>query len=60
MAGHMLLVIRLSLLVNFKSLIAYCCVGRRGSTSDVHVKDGRRVDEVDGHHVKVGVAVLPS
>ena len=27
--------------------------------SDVHVEDGRRVDEADGHHVKVGVAVLP-
>ncbi len=28
--------------------------------SDVHVEDGRRVDEVEGHHVKVGVGVLPS
>ena len=28
--------------------------------SDVHVKDGLRVDEVDGHHVEVGVGVLPS
>ncbi len=27
--------------------------------SDVHVEDGRRVDEADGHHVKVGVDVLP-
>ena len=26
----------------------------------VHVKDGRRIDEVDGHHVKVGVGVLPN
>jgi len=60
MAGHMLLVISLSLLVHFRSLIAYCCVRRRGSMSDVHVKDGRRVDEVDGHHVKVGVGVLPN
>ena len=28
--------------------------------SDVHVEDGRRVDEADGHHVKVGVGVLPN
>ncbi len=60
MAERMLLVISLSLLVHFRSLIAYCCVKRRGSMSDVHVKDGRRVDEVDGHHVKVGVGVLPN
>ena len=60
MAGHMLLVISLSLLIHFRSLIAYCCVRRRSSMSDVHVKDGRRVDEVDGHHVKVGVGVLPN
>ena len=59
MAERMLLVISLSLL-DFRSLIAYCCVRRRGSMSDVHVKDGRRVDEVDGHHVKVGVGVLPN
>ncbi len=58
MAERMLLVISLSLL-DFRSLIAYCCV-RRGSMSDVHVKDGRRVDEVNGHHVKVGVGVLPN
>ena len=36
MAERMLLVISLSLLVHFRSLIAYCCVGRRGSMSDVH------------------------
>ena len=60
MAERMLLVISLSLLVHFRSLIAYCCVRRRGSMNDVHVKDGRRVDEVDGHHVKVGVGVLPN
>ena len=59
MAERMLLVISLSLL-DFRSLIAYCCVRRRGSMSDIHVKDGRRVDEVDGHHVKVGVGVLPN
>ena len=59
MAERMLLVISLSLL-DFRSLIAYCCVRRRGSMSDIHVKDGRRVDEADGHHVKVGVGVLPS
>ena len=28
--------------------------------SDVHVKDGRRVDEADGHCVEVGVGVLPN
>ncbi len=28
--------------------------------SDVHVEDGRRVDEVEGYHVRVGVGVLPS
>ena len=27
--------------------------------SDVHVENGRRVDEADGHHVEVGVGVLP-
>ena len=59
MAERMLLVISLSLL-EFRSLIAYCCVRRRDSMSDVHVKDSRRVDEVDGHHVKVGVGVLPN
>ncbi len=26
----------------------------------VHVKEGRHVDGVDGHHVEVGVGVLPS
>ena len=60
MAERMLLVIGLSLLVHFRSLIAHCCVRRRGSMSDVHVEDGRRVDEADGHHVKVGVGVLPN
>ena len=38
MAERMLLVISLSLL-EFRSLIAYCCVRRRGSVSDVHVED---------------------
>ncbi len=28
--------------------------------SDVHVWDGRRVGEIDGHCVEVGVGVLPS
>ncbi len=28
--------------------------------SDVHVEDGCRVDEADGHHIKVGVGVLPN
>ncbi len=28
--------------------------------NDVHVEDGHCVDEADGHHVKVGVGVLPN
>ena len=58
MAEHMLLVISLSLLVNFRSLIAL--MRKRSFMKDVHVEDGRCVDKIDGHHVKVGVGVLPN
>ena len=41
-------------------LLVYCCVRKRGFMNDVHVEDGRCVDKADGHHVKVGVGVLPN
>ena len=41
-------------------LVYFVVFRKRGFMNDVHVEDGHCVDEADGHHVKVGVGVLPN
>ncbi len=62
MAGHtsMLLVDQKRLEKQFLLLFLQVKSFYTDIVGGVRVKEGRHVDEVDGHHVEVGVDVLPN